>query len=118
MQLLEAVQKGERSSVLCIGAHSDDIEIGAGGTILRWIASGAILDVHWCVLSAADERSGEAEASAAAFLTGAASAKVELAAFRDSFFPYQGGELKDWFVGLKSRVDPDIILTHHREDAH
>jgi len=118
MQLLEAVQKGERSSVLCIGAHSDDIEIGAGGTILRWIASGAILDVHWCVLSAADERSGEAEASAAAFLTGAASAKVELAAFRDSFFPYQGGELKDWFVELKSRVDPDIILTHHREDAH
>ena len=118
MRLLDVVRRAERMSVLCIGAHSDDIEIGAGGTILHWITSGAIIDVHWCVLSAAGARSNEAEASAAAFLEGAASAKVELAAFRDSYFPYQGGELKDWFVELKSRVDPDIIFTHNREDAH
>ena len=118
MRALEAIQRAERITVLCIGAHSDDIEIGAGGTILHWITSGAVIDVHWCVLSAAGARSDEAEASAAAFLEGAASAKVELAAFKDSYFPYQGGELKDWFVGLRSRVDPDIIFTHSREDAH
>jgi LmbE family N-acetylglucosaminyl deacetylase len=118
MRPLEAVHRAERVSVLCIGAHSDDIEIGAGGTILHWITSGAVIDVHWCVLSAGGARSEEAEASASAFLAGAASAKIELAAFRDSYFPYQGGELKDWFVGLKSRIDPDIIFTHNRDDAH
>ena len=111
-------RRGESISVLCLGAHSDDIEIGAGGAILHWIASGVIVEAHWCVLSAAGARIVEAEASASAFLIGAASAKVELAAFKDSFFPYQGSELKDWFVGLKSRVNPDIILTHRRDDAH
>ena len=35
--------------ILCIGAHSDDIEIGLGGTILQLIASGVELKVHWCV---------------------------------------------------------------------
>jgi len=118
MRPLDLARPGERLSVLCLGAHSDDIEIGAGGAILHWIESGVRLEAHWCVLSAIGERSSEATASAAAFLTGAAGAKVELAGFRDSFFPYQGGELKEWFAGLKSRVNPDIILTHRKDDAH
>ncbi|MCI0600084.1 MAG: PIG-L family deacetylase [Beijerinckiaceae bacterium] len=118
MLSLELARPGECLSVLCLGAHSDDIEIGAGGTILHWIASGVRLEAHWCALSAAGARSAEAKASAAAFLTGAANVKVELAAFRDSYFPYQGNELKDWFAGLISRVNPDVILTHRRDDAH
>ena len=118
MRRLEILRRAERYSVLCIGAHADDIEIGAGGTILHCINSGAIWDVHWCVLSAAEQRGDEARASATAFLDGAASVTIELASFRDSFFPYQGSELKEWFIELKSKVDPDIILTHHREDAH
>ncbi|HUB63563.1 MAG TPA: PIG-L deacetylase family protein [Methylocella sp.] len=118
MLSLDLGRPGESLSVLCLGAHSDDIEIGAGGAILHWIAAGVRLDAYWCVLSAAGARMNEAKASAAAFLTGAVNARVELAAFKDSYFPYQGSDLKDWFAGLKSRIDPDIILTHHREDAH
>lgn len=118
MLSLDAMSHRERVTVLYLGAHSDDIEIGAGGTILHWITSGAVIDAHWCVLSASGARNAEARASAAAFLKGAASVKIELADFRDSFFPYQGSELKDWFAGLKSRVNPDIIFTHHRGDAH
>jgi|SRR5579875_827878 LmbE family N-acetylglucosaminyl deacetylase len=118
MRSLDLARPGETISILCLGAHSDDVEIGAGGAILHWIASGVTVEAHWCVLSATGARAVEAEASAAAFLTGAASAKVELAAFKDSFFPYQGTELKDWFIDLKSRVNPDIIFTHSRDDAH
>jgi LmbE family N-acetylglucosaminyl deacetylase len=118
MLSLDLPRRGASISVLFLGAHSDDIEIGAGGTILHWLASGVAVNAHWCVLSAAGARKIEAEASARAFLKGAASAKVELAAFKDSYFPYQGSELKDWFAGLKSRVDPDVILTHRRRDAH
>jgi LmbE family N-acetylglucosaminyl deacetylase len=108
----------ERLSVLCLGAHSDDIEIGAGGTILEWIASGIRLDVHWCVLSATGPRATEAEASAAAFLAGAVSCRIELAEFEDGFFPYQGDEIKAWLKVLRSQVNPDLILTHRRNDAH
>lgn len=104
--------------MLCLGAHADDIEIGAGGTILSWIASGLKLGVHWCVLSAAGVRAAEAEASAAAFLAGAARKCVEIAGFKDGFFPYQGAEIKAWIEELRQRVDPDVILTHRVGDAH
>ena len=118
MRGLDLARPGDRLAVLCLGAHADDIEIGAGGTILGWIAAGLRLDVRWCVLSASGARREEAQAAAAAFLAGAAHAAVELAAFRDGFFPYQGGEIKSWFEGLKERVRPDIVLTHRRDDAH
>src|SRR5262249_15501245 len=112
MRNLRLARPGERLSVLCIGAHSDDIEIGAGATILSWIASGIRLDVHWCVLSANGARAAEAEASAKSFVAGAESQKIELATFRDGFFPYTGSEVKAWLEGLKTRVQPDVILTH------
>jgi LmbE family N-acetylglucosaminyl deacetylase len=118
MKRLEIVRPGERVSLLCIGAHSDDIEIGAGGTILSWLRAGVILDVHWCVLSAAGPRGSEARASAEQFLAGAASVNVELTEFEDSYFPYLGGAVKAWMQGLKERVDPDIVLTHRATDTH
>lgn len=109
---------GAPRTVLCLGAHSDDIEIGAGGTILAWLAAGAALDVHWCVLTASGAREAEARAAAQAFTAGAASVSVECAGFRDGFLPYLGGTVKDWFEGLKKRVSPDIVLTHRSDDAH
>jgi LmbE family N-acetylglucosaminyl deacetylase len=118
MKLLELAREGEHLKVLCIGAHSDDIEIGAGATILGWIARGVGLDVHWAVLSATGQRAHEAHASARDFLAGAARATIDLAAFKDGFFPYQGAEIKDWFEKLKLRVSPDVVLCHWRDDAH
>jgi LmbE family N-acetylglucosaminyl deacetylase len=118
MRALQIAGSGQRLSVLCLGAHADDIEIGAGATILGWIAAGVELDIHWCVLSAAGPRAVEAEASAKAFTAGAERVRIELHAFRDGFFPHDGGELKAWMEGLKGRVRPDLILTHRRDDAH
>ncbi len=54
--------------MLCIGAHSDDIEIGAGARSSGWIDRGVRLDVHWAVLSAIGPRADEARASAEQFL--------------------------------------------------
>ena len=118
MRALQIARPGERLSVLCLGAHSDDIEIGAGATILGWVAAGVELDIHWCVLSAAGARAAEAEASAKAFTAGAGRARIELHGFRDGFFPYDGGELKSWMEGLKARARPDLVLTHRVDDAH
>ena len=77
------------------------------------------LDVHWCVLSAAGQRAAEARSVGRGVPRPARHARRSSSRqFRDGFFPYQGGELKDWVEGLKSRVRPDVILTHRRDDAH
>jgi LmbE family N-acetylglucosaminyl deacetylase len=118
MKPLHLAGAGERLSVLCLGAHSDDIEIGAGATILQWQADGVLLDVHWCVLSANGPREAEARASAEDFLAGVEKARIETQAFRDGFFPAQLPEIKSWFEELKARIDPDVVLTHRGDDAH
>jgi LmbE family N-acetylglucosaminyl deacetylase len=118
MKALQLAAPGEHLSVLCLGAHSDDIEIGAGATLLSLVDRGVRLDVHWCVLSGGGEREREARASAVDFLAHAASAKIEVMTFRDGFFPEQGEQIKSWFETLKGRADPDVILTHRRDDAH
>ena len=118
MKPLQIAHPGRRMSVLCIGAHSDDIEIGAGGTILDLIARGTQLDVHWWVLSAIGMREAETRASAAAFLEGASSVTLQLAEFRDSYFPYEGGAIKAWMADMSKHVNPDVIFTHRSTDTH
>ncbi|MEQ1607428.1 MAG: PIG-L deacetylase family protein [Hyphomonadaceae bacterium] len=118
MRALELAQPGRPLSVLCLGAHSDDIEIGAGGAILTWIRSGAVLDIHWCVATGAGDRAGEARASAEAFLAGAANSTVAIGGFRDSYLPYEGAAVKGWVEAQKPRMKPDVVLTHYRDDAH
>lgn len=118
MMALNLGARGTRLSVLCIGAHSDDIEIGAGGTLHSWIAEGIALDVHWCVMSGAGDRKAEAETAARDFLDGARDQSIEVLAFRDGSFPSQYDGIKAWFEDLKKRANPDLILTHRRDDRH
>src|SRR5712671_3129828 len=116
--LQQLLHRSNPLSILCLGAHSDDIEIGIGATLLSLVAHGIRLDVHWCVLSGAGERDREARASAADFLSAAQGAHVDIMSFEDGFFPEQGEKIKRWFEDLKTRADPDLIFTHRRDDAH
>jgi len=104
--------------LLCLGAHSDDLEIGCGGTILKLIASGRNVNVRWVVFSGIADRAAEARGSARRFLDGAAETDVEVKAFRDGFFPYVGYEIKEFFEELKRAWTPDVIFTHYRDDRH
>jgi LmbE family N-acetylglucosaminyl deacetylase len=112
------LQIGALRSVLCLGAHCDDIEIGAGATILKLVAARPALRVHWVVFSSTEERAAEARASAGDFLKGAASADVQMKTFSDGFFPAEGQAIKQYFEELKARVTPDLVLTHYRDDRH
>ena len=104
-------------SVLCLGAHSDDIEIGCGGTLLhlRCILPG--LRFHWVVFSATGRR-GEEATKAAELFTAGCEKEVVLRDYRDGFLPYSGGEVKDVFEEMKKRLSPDLIFTHWNGDAH
>jgi LmbE family N-acetylglucosaminyl deacetylase len=101
--------------ILAIGAHSDDVEIGAGGTILRLLRERADLHVTWvCLSGGGTEREAEARNSAAAF---APNADFRCLAFADRYFPSQHLEIKRAFDDLKS-VEPDLVLTHSMDDRH
>jgi len=109
---------GNARKILCLGAHSDDIELGAGGTILTAQAARSDLEIHWVVFSAAGQRRDEARRSAEQFLSGCKQTRIDLFEFRDGYFPYIGSQVKDQFEALKATADPDLILTHHRDDRH
>ena len=108
-------------TILCLGAHSDDIEIGAGATVLRLVREHPQARVVWVVLAAAGRRGEEARASAARFLAGleggAGAAEVVLQDFRDGHFPVQWAEIKAFFETLKPYA-PDLVLTHYGQDLH
>ena len=111
--------KADRSlRVLCLGAHSDDIEIGCGGTLLRLISEGWKLNVHWIVFCSNETRGEEARDSAKDFLTGSLSSEISIERFRDGFLPYIGPSVKEYFEELKRKTPPDVIFTHHRADLH
>jgi LmbE family N-acetylglucosaminyl deacetylase len=104
--------------LLCLGAHSDDIEIGCGGSVLRILDEYAGSSVHWVAFSAAGPREREARASAADFLARAGEATVVTRTFRESFFPADWSDIKAFFEELKKSVSPDVVLTHRHDDLH
>jgi LmbE family N-acetylglucosaminyl deacetylase len=104
--------------LLCLGAHSDDIEIGCGGLILQLLRSRWRVEIDWVVFSAAGRREEEARKSAALFTKGARRTRVLLSAFRDGFFPHEFAAIKEVFESLKQEGSPDLVLTHYRDDRH
>ncbi len=105
-------------TILCLGAHSDDIEIGCGGTLLTLLAEYGPLDVYWVVFGAEGERTNEAVRSAELFLQNTKHRTIVIRGFRDSYFPYLGPEVKEFMEHVRDEVSPDLIFTHRRDDLH
>jgi len=104
--------------ILCLGCHSDDIEIGCGGAILRLSSEHPNCVFHWVVFSAIGERATEAQHAATQFVRPPCLRGPILKTFRDGFMPYDGAEIKTVFEELKQTISPDLIFTHNRKDAH
>jgi LmbE family N-acetylglucosaminyl deacetylase len=103
--------------LLFLGAHSDDIEIGCGGTVLSLLESNPNRDILWVVFSAKGKRRQEAQVSAQQFLKRTTRSKVIIKAFRESYFPNEYARMKDWVETLK-QFEPDAVFTHYRNDRH
>jgi LmbE family N-acetylglucosaminyl deacetylase len=115
---LPNLPRGRAPTLLFLGAHSDDIEIGCGGAVLQLLRAYPRARVHWIVLGARGERVREAKRGARAILGRDARAEVVVEAFRDGFFPPELGAVKEYFEQLKRRVSPDLIFTHCGADLH
>lgn len=117
--LASLLQGHQQLSVLCLGAHADDIEIGCGGTILRLAERyGIRLSIRWVVFSATAPRRREAIRGARHFLRHVRRKRITVKNFPDGAFPYAGKLIKRYFESLKRQCTPDVILTHYRQDLH
>jgi len=105
-------------NILCLGAHSDDIEIGCGGTILRLAEQHPNCVLHWVVISASGVRAAEAQRGAELYGAKATMKGPMIKDFRDGFMPFAGAEIKAVFEEELKATAPDLIFTHNRKDAH
>ena len=105
-------------TVLCLGSHSDDIEIGCGGTVLRFAEQYPACKFHWVVFSAIGIRRAEAQRAAALFVSPTCLRGLLVKTFSDGFMPFVGAQIKAVFEELKQVMSPDVIFTHNGKDAH
>jgi LmbE family N-acetylglucosaminyl deacetylase len=103
--------------LLVVGAHADDIEIGAGATILRLLEDHPGSAILWVVASATRDRAAEAQASAAAFSSAASSVEVIVGDLPEGRLPAASTAIKEMLESFKGRPI-DVILAPHVEDAH
>jgi LmbE family N-acetylglucosaminyl deacetylase len=104
--------------ITCLGAHSDDIEIGCGGTLVSLFRDRQDIEVQWVVFGAKGAREAEARNAAQLVLDGVKTVDVAVLGFQDSFFPYEGAAIKRQFEELKARFNPDLVFTHRGNDRH
>jgi|SRR5580692_7347443 LmbE family N-acetylglucosaminyl deacetylase len=104
--------------ILCLGSHSDDLEIGCGGTILRLAEEYPTAAFHWVVFSGCEIRNAEAECAAKLFAGPRGLRGPLFTAFPDGCMQFVGADVKKVFEDLKRTLSPDLIFTHNRKDAH
>jgi LmbE family N-acetylglucosaminyl deacetylase len=104
-------------SLLVIGAHPDDIEIGAGGTLLTLAESGPVVKAHYLVLTGTPDRQLEARQAARAFLPGV-DLTIDLHDLPDGHVPSAWSQVKDILDTTAESFQPDVIIAPSRLDAH
>jgi LmbE family N-acetylglucosaminyl deacetylase len=117
LPLLLKAPAGRPLSVLAIGAHPDDIEIGAGGTLLCLGGSQPGLQVRYVVLTGTPERQAEARDAAHGFLP-TADLTVELHDLPEGRLPAAWTGVKEILEQVARSGSPDLILAPSRTDAH
>jgi LmbE family N-acetylglucosaminyl deacetylase len=103
--------------VLAIGAHPDDIEIGAGGTLLRLAETRLLLRAHYVVLTGTADRQREARNAAHAFLP-VDNLTIDLHDLPEGRLPAVWDRVKEALEVLARSCTPDLIVAPSSTDAH
>lgn len=105
-------------TILCLGAHCDDIEIGCGGTLVELRQRHPGLRFVWVLFAGDEVRERESRTAAAALMGPNANLTVHVHKFRGSYFPYCASDIKDAFERMRASVTPDLVFTHYLTDRH
>ncbi|MEU6577495.1 PIG-L deacetylase family protein [Streptomyces sp. NPDC046805] len=109
---------GPLDGIVAVGAHCDDIAIGAGGTLLTICLARPGIRVDALVLSGGgSEREQEERAALAAFCPGA-DLRLTVLKLPDGRMPAYWSEAKAAVEELRAQTDPGLVLAPRTEDAH
>jgi LmbE family N-acetylglucosaminyl deacetylase len=103
-------------SVLALGAHPDDIEIGAGGLLLS-LAAKRLSRVRYLVMTGTAERHQEARAAARA-IAGDAELDITLLDLPEGHLPAVWEQVKQALESVARTESPDLIVAPSAADAH
>lgn len=113
-----ALRPGTPKAIVAVGAHCDDIAIGAGGSLFTLCSAHPGLRVDALVLSGGGtEREDEEQAALAGFCPGA-NLRVTVLKLPDGRLPAHWDEAKNALEDLRERTDPELIFAPNRFDAH
>ena len=96
----------EYPKILCLGAHSDDIEIGCGGTIINLVRLYSHIEFYWVIFCSNYERERELYKSFSLFLEPVSKKRINIFDFKDGFLPYSADKVKDKFEKIKREFTP------------
>ena len=118
LELLPDYDRRRGLSVLAIGAHCDDIELGCGGTLLALQTALPRLRIHCVTLVAPPDRRHESERGLAALVAPAKRGQFIYHALRDGYLPAQHAAAKDALESARRLARPDLVFCHERDDRH
>jgi LmbE family N-acetylglucosaminyl deacetylase len=104
-------------SVLAVGAHPDDIEIGAGGALFGLAEGHPGMRVSYVVLTGSPERHREARNAADAFFP-SADLSVQLYDLPEGRLPTVWGHVKEALEDVAKSCTPDLVIAPSAADAH
>jgi len=105
--------------VFFIGAHPDDIEIGAGALIAHIVGQADVL----CITLSDNQRNPALthvveEHHHSMAVLGVPPQNVIVGEFETRRFPHFRQEILEYLIELKNRYQPEIVFTHTRADIH
>jgi LmbE family N-acetylglucosaminyl deacetylase len=110
--------------ILVLAPHTDDAELGAGGTLARWLHEGH--EVHSVAFSIARESVPASfpsdvlsnEVRAAASTLGINEHRLKVLDYPVRKFPQYRQEILEDMVRLRSEIKPDVVLVPATTDVH
>ena len=104
--------------IVCLGAHCDDIEIGAGATVMRLLADHPGSAIDWVVLASDEVRRAEAIAASADFCVDAASLNQRIGSLPENLLPWEGPAIKALLADVAAGAHHDLVLCPALHDRH
>jgi LmbE family N-acetylglucosaminyl deacetylase len=105
-------------TVAVVGAHCDDIAIGAGATLLQMFEDHPDIVVHALVLTGGGTEREVEEKNAFAALCGAAEVRLTVEDIPDGRLPEHWGEVKQYLAEFRRTCEPDLVFGPQHGDSH